>query len=164
MNNKKSTPLSIEDLVVDGARKATVTKDGQLIIKKSKYEKSLDDIKPLKLMIDNKCMSLRKGLSEDILSKLIIPNKKDNQPSILGTIYMSKKRILVIQSKIWNNKSYYDFRMWYKNDDDNFLPSKKGFMIALSYKEDGKDEISPLSNFFSVIDEIRKVPDEEEIN
>ena len=162
MNSKKSTPLSIEDLVIDGARKATVTKDGQLIIKKSKYEESLD--KPLKTMIDNKCMFLSRGLSEDILSKLIIPNKKKDQTSILGTIYMSKKRILVIQSKIWNNKSYYDFRMWYKNDDDNFLPSKKGFMIALSYKEDGKDEISPLSNFFSVIDEIRKVPDEEEIN
>tara|TARA_Y100000310_G_scaffold142443_1_gene141981 strand:+ start:130 stop:597 length:468 start_codon:yes stop_codon:yes gene_type:complete len=155
MNNKKSNPLSIEDLIVDGTKKATVTTDGRLITHKSSYEKSLD--KSFERLV-------KKGLSKDILSKMIIPDEKADQSSILGIVPMSKSRILVIQSKVWNDSPYQDFRIWYKNNDGNFLPTKKGFMIALSYKENGKDERLPLRDFFNVIDEIRKIPDEKDIN
>ena len=163
MTDKNSNSLSIEDLIVDGTRKVTVTNDGRLITNKSNYEKSLD--KSFKTMIKNKCMSLRNaGCPKDILSKIIMPDEKANQSSILGVVYMSKNKILIIQSKVWNDNPYFDFRIWYKNDDGNFLPTKKGFMIALSHKENGKDERHPLSDFFNVIDEIRNIPNEEDIN
>ena len=163
MDNKRSNSLSIEDLIVDGTKKVTVTSDGRLITNKSNYEKSLD--KSFKTMIKNKCMSLHNvGCPKDILSKIIIPDEKANQSSILGVVYMSKNKILIIQSKVWNDNPYFDFRIWYKNDDDNFLPTKKGFMIALSHEEHGKDKIYPLNNLFNIIDEIRKIPNEEDIN
>ena len=161
MSNEK-TPLSIEDLIVDGTKKVTVTKDGKLVIKKSDYEKALD--KPLKHFVtDNKCMSLNKIYDKDVVAKLMTPDEKADQSSILSTTYISKNTVLIIQSKVWDNKPYFDFRVWYKNSDGNFLPTKKGFMIALSYK-DGEDEINPLNNFFNVINELRKLPKREEIN
>ena len=66
----------------------------------------------------NKSLSLKdRGLTEDILSKLVIEYDESSQSSILGTVYMSKKRLLVIQSKIWNDKPNFDFRIWYKDED-----------------------------------------------
>ena len=103
-----------------------------------------------------------RGLTEDILSKLVIENDESNQSSILGTIYMSKNRLLVIQTKIWNKQPYWDFRVWWKNDEDNFLPTKKGFMIASQHRKGDGEIVYPFNDFLHVINEVRNVTRDEE--
>tara|TARA_R110000824_G_scaffold158840_1_gene332905 strand:+ start:488 stop:976 length:489 start_codon:yes stop_codon:yes gene_type:complete len=108
-------------------------------------------------------MSLKdRGLTEDILSKLIIEYDESAQSSILGTVSLSKRRLLVIQSKIWNSKPYFDFRVWGKNEDGFFQPTPKGFMIPLSYQESGKEETFPFGDFVNVFQGILAFPDEKE--
>ena len=103
-----------------------------------------------------------RGLTEDILSKLVIENDESNQSSILGTIYMSKSRLLVIQTKIWNDKPYWDFRVWYKKDDEYFRPGKQGFMLASDHDKGDGTHTYPVVDFFNVIKSIANFPNEEE--
>ena len=118
-----------------------VNKDGSLKLLNKKPTKHLET----------------RGLKASILSKLVIEGDKSDQMSICGTVYMSKKRMLVIQTKIWNKQPYWDFRVWYKNDDGNFLPTKKGFMIAAQHnKSDGKI-VYPFNDFLHVINEVRNI-------
>ena len=113
----------------------------------------------------NKVMSLKdRGLTEDILSKLVIEYDESSQSSMLGTVYMSKRRLLVIQSKIWNDKPNLDFRIWYKDEDDYFKPSRKGFMIALSHTKGDGVEVFPLRDFVNIFKGILTLPNEKEAN
>ena len=98
-----------------------------------------------------------RGLKADILSKLVTENDKTDQMSICGTIYMSKKRMLVIQTKIWNKQPYWDFRVWWKNDEGNFLPTKKGFMIASQHRKSDGKIVYPFNDFLHVINEVRNI-------
>jgi len=111
----------------------------------------------------NKVMSLKdRGLTKDILSKLVIEYDESAQSSILGTIYMSKKQLLIIQSKTWNNKPYFDFRIWYRDENGYFKPSPKGFMIAMSHIKSDKTEVYPLHDFINIFNGILTMPNEEE--
>ena len=113
--------------------------------------------------MSNTTMSLKdRGLTEDILSKLIIEYDESAQSSILGTVFLSKRRLLIIQSKIWNEKPYFDFRVWNKNEDGFFQPTRKGFMVALQYKEANKDEIYPVQDFIKIFQGIFSRPNEKE--
>ena len=104
------------------------------------------------------------GLTEDILSKLVIEGDESDQSSVLGTVYMSKKRLLVIQTKIWNDQAYWDFRQWYKNDEGNFLPTKKGFMMASEHKKGDGTSVYPFVDFVKALDQIRTLPDEDKVD
>ena len=50
VNNEKSTkdPLSVEDLMVDGSKKATITSDGRLLSKKDALKDKEEHIDLLK--------------------------------------------------------------------------------------------------------------------
>ena len=103
------------------------------------------------------------GLNEKILSKIVFEND-EAKSSICGVVYLSKKRILLIQAKVWNDKPYFDFRVWFK-DEDAYYPTKKGFMIAQQHTESkdskgNKHTIYPLNDFFTALDAIRTFPDE----
>jgi hypothetical protein len=110
-------------------------------------------------------MSLEdRGLTQDILSKLVIEYDESKQSSILGTVKLSKRNLLVIQSKIWDNKPYFDFRIWGKNEEGYYVPTPKGLMISLVYKESGKEEKYPLQDFVRVFQGILAMPNEKEAN
>lgn len=113
--------------------------------------------------MQNKVMSLKdRGLTEDILSKLVIEYDESSQSSMLGTVYMSKRRLLVIQSKIWNDKPHLDFRIWYKDEDEYFKPSRKGFMIGMSHTKGDGVEVFPLRDFINIFKGIFTLPNEKE--
>ena len=97
------------------------------------------------------------GLNKEILSKLVFENDESDQSSICGTVYLSKSRILVFQFKVWNEKPYVDMRIWFKDDDDNFRPTKKGIMIPNEHKEKS-GTYHPFNDFCIALDAIRKLP------
>ena len=101
-----------------------------------------------------------RGLTKEILSKLVIEGDESDQSSILGTVYMSKKKLLVIQTKIWNGQPYWDFRTWYMNDEGNFLPTKKGFMLASSHKKSDGTDVYPIQDLLKTLTLISNMPNE----
>ena len=103
-----------------------------------------------------------RGLTENILSKLVIEYDESSCSSILGTVYMSSKKLLVIQSKVWNGKPNFDFRVWYKDEEGYFKPTPKGFMIAMSHLKSDKTEVFPFGDFTHVFKNILTIPNEEE--
>ena len=102
-----------------------------------------------------------RGLKANIVSKLVTEGDKSDQMSICGTVYMSKTNMLVIQTKIWNKQPYWDFRVWYKNDEGNFLPTKKGFMIASQHNKSNGEITYPFNDFIHVINEVRNITHDE---
>ena len=113
--------------------------------------------------MSSKAMSLEdRGLTEDILSKLVIEYDESAQSSILGTVYMSKRRLLVIQSKIWNSKPNFDLRIWYKDKEDGlFRPTPKGIMIPCLGTDD-QTEVYPFRDFVRVFQGMLAVPNEKD--
>ena len=117
-------------------------------------------------MIDNH--HKKAGLNKKILSKLIFEDDEADSSSVCGTVYISKSRVLIFQFKTWNQKAYVDIRMWFKDDDGNFRPTKKGIMIPQE-KESNRTSY-PWNDFCSVFDAIRTLsfgshnPTEEQID
>ena len=118
-------------------------------------------------MIDN--YHEKAGLKKEILSKLVFEDDEADSSSVCGTVYISKSRMLIFQFKTWNEKPYVDIRMWFKDDDGNFRPTRKGIMIPQT-QEDSNGTHLPFNDFCDVFDTIRTLsfgshnPTEEEID
>ena len=97
------------------------------------------------------------GLNKDILSKLVFEDDDSSSASVCGTVYLSKSRLLVFQMKLWNEKYYVDMRIWFKDDDGNFRPTKKGIMIPKEHQE-SSGHYYPFRDFCVALDTIRKLP------
>jgi len=97
------------------------------------------------------------GLNKEILSKLVFENDEADQSSICGTVYLSKSRMLIFQFKVWNEKPYVDMRIWFKDDDGNFRPTKKGIMIPREQKETNGIHY-PFNDFCIALNTLRKLP------
>ena len=108
------------------------------------------------------------GLNKKVLSKLVFEDDEADSSSVCGTVYISKSRVLIFQFKTWNHKTYVDIRMWFKDDDGNFRPTKKGIMIPQE-KESNRTNY-PWNDFCNVFDAIRTLsfgshnPTEEQID
>ena len=102
------------------------------------------------------------GLTEDILTNIQIEKDEATQSSIIGTVKLTKKKLLVLRAKVWNNEPYRDFRVYIQKDDGLYIPTKQGFMIRESYKEYNKKEEYPFSKLIEVLDALRIFPSEKE--